>query len=175
MNKTAVRSLVLAFALMTFNGAAFADDDKVGDEQPADSQPASTTKKPVTPIHFNKEQQAKYFPVYEKPQVKFLRKALNTYLAGKSNADETKELAKFSKDYYKSKFTVMSIDPCALGGTFLTVMFQDKPDKVFSAWVYLTPRGPELRSMELAKFTDDQVKDFQIQYKEMLDDKVHAM
>lgn len=159
MDRNILSILIISLAFNISGSAAFADG-----------------KKPVTPIHFTKEQQEQYYPVYERPQVIFLRKALNAYLQGDGRSEEKKELAKFSSDYYKSKFIVFSFDPCPLGGTFLTIMFQDTPDKVFTAWIYDTSdHGLELRSMELAKFDDEQIGEFRIRYKEFLDDKVHAL
>lgn len=153
-----LKILIVCLAFSAIGSAAIADEDKQ-----------------VKPIHFTKEQQEQYFPVYDKPEVKILRKVLNAYLAGKSKAEETQELDKFSKDYYRSKFVVMSVDPGVFGGNFLTIMFQDKQDKVFTAWIYSTPQGPELKSFDLSKFDDEQVKNFQIRYKEMLEDKVHCL
>ncbi len=153
-----LKILIVCLTFSAIGSAALANEDKQ-----------------VKPIHFTKEQQEQYFPVYDRTEVKILRKVLNAYLAGKSKAEETQELDKFSKDYYRSKFVVMSVDPGVFGGTFLTIMFKDKQDKVFTAWIYSTPQGPELKSFDLSKFDDEQVKNFQIRYKEMLEDKVHCL
>ncbi len=45
-------------------------------------------------------------------------------------------LASFERDYYQSKFVVMALEDALMGGKTATIIFQDKPDRVFTAWVY---------------------------------------
>ncbi|HEV2988188.1 MAG TPA: hypothetical protein VG759_07090, partial [Candidatus Angelobacter sp.] len=52
-------------------------------------------------------------------------------------------LDKWDKAYFRSKFIVMSRDDNTFGGTFITILFQDRPDRVFVIWIY--PEGKNKR------------------------------
>jgi hypothetical protein len=142
------------------------------------AKPSSITAEEV---HFTPAQLQTYYRVYQTPPVHYLRKAMDAYLNGKGSEGEAKAFDKWDKSYYRSKFIVMSIDPGLLGGTFLTIMFQNNPDKVFVAWVYnkyknkADLKGMELRSIELGKFSDQDLKNIKIRYRPFLVDKIHAM
>lgn len=96
------------------------------------------------------EDKQKYALVYQDPYVIHLRKALNEYVYGTDEGVEIAEttitasesertkfgLDSFDRSYYESKFVVLSINPGSFGGVEVTIMFQDKPDKVFNAWMY---------------------------------------
>ena len=45
-------------------------------------------------------------------------------------------LGSFDKDYYRSRFVVISIEGALCGGKLLTVLFREKPDKLFCGWIY---------------------------------------
>jgi hypothetical protein len=84
---------------------------------------------------------------------------------------------KWSKEYFRSKFVVLSRDRNAFGGTLITILFQDRPDKVFVTWVY--PEGAKktlrLRRFDVGDFNDEDIRRIKIRYKKLLDDKTHAM
>lgn len=64
--------------------------------------------------------------------IRTLRKHLDAYLNGEkldSHFDEYKE-------YIKGKFIIANIEPYLLGGAFIQFSFIEKPNKVFSVWVY---------------------------------------
>jgi hypothetical protein len=133
---------------------------------------------PAEEAHFSPEQLKEYYLVYTNPDVRYLRELFNAYLHGEAGKEAEYELLKpWSSDYYKSKFMVCSRNESAFGGAFITLMFQDRPDKVFVAWVY--PEGEArtltLRSWELAKFSDEDIKRIRVRYKELLNDHDHAM
>ncbi len=122
------------------------------------------------------EDREKYYRVYKDPFVLHLRKALNAYLAN------DKELAwaldKFDRDYYKSKFIVLSLDQSVMGGVMIDILFQDKPDKIFSAWVYkLSDDKYELRGFNSKEHFDEKavIKEMIDYYKPYLFDKEHAL
>ena len=83
------------------------------------------------------------------PYVLHLRKALNGYLDGTNvGIDKPNLVIKFkcggvpsgldcfSKDYFRSKFVVFSFnDHITFRGKVITIIFQDKPDRLFVAWV----------------------------------------
>jgi hypothetical protein len=128
--------------------------------------------------HFTPAQLHTYYLCYERPDVRYLRRVFDAYLKG--HGDREKEfdaLAKWSKDYYQSKFIVCSLDPAAFGGSLITIMFQDRPDKVFQAWVYEKggKNGAVLRAMNLAKFSSEDIRRMNIRYRQFLQDKTHAM
>jgi len=105
----------------------------------------------VEEITFTDEQLKDYYAVYADPFVLHIRKALNGYLSGTNEGMEVPDaaiekhetgneslagLASFERDYYKSKFVVIALEDALMGGKTATIIFQDKPDKVFAAWVY---------------------------------------
>lgn len=129
-------------------------------------------------VQFTPQQLQEYYKVYRDPYVKYLRNVFNAYLAGAPDReDEFKLLSKFDRDYYKSKFVVLVVEDGLMGGSFVTIAFQDRPDKVFKAWVYRagSERRYELRSFEPAKISDDELKQMQVRYRRFLQDKVHAL
>jgi len=50
--------------------------------------------------------------------------------------DYDNDLSKINQDYLKSQFIVLEEGPAATGGASILLIFKDKPDKVFYAWVY---------------------------------------
>lgn len=91
-----------------------------------------------------------YEMVYKNPYVVYLRRAIDSYSAGdwKSNGISeaavtgiemdgiTSGLDSFDKEYFKSKFWVATIDSSVAGGKDIQIIFKDRPDKMFYAWVY---------------------------------------
>ncbi|HXX99950.1 MAG TPA: hypothetical protein VEI54_03460 [Candidatus Limnocylindrales bacterium] len=143
------------------------------------AQADQPSKIPEGEAHFTADQLNKYYLVYDNPDVRYLRAAFDAYLQGKAKStEETKWLDKWSKDYYRSKFIVLSRQISTFGGTLITMMFQDRPDKVFVAWIYGegTERALTLRRFDQSPgFTDGDVKRIRIRYRAMLEDKSHAM
>ncbi len=94
-----------------------------------------------------------YYNIYKNPYVIYLRQALNAYLAHDSSqacifqgaVDKRVDqgivtgLDAFSKEYYKSKFVVVTIDDNSENGKDIQIIFQDKPDRIFYAWVGKNP------------------------------------
>lgn len=160
--------LLLAFMCQP----VLADDDKSRESKTAES------KIPAEEAHFTPEQLEGYYASYKLIPVQYLRTVFNNYLKGHGDReDEFKVLSKWPKDYYKSKFIVCSVDKAMFGGSELMIMFQDRPDKVFQIWVYNRggKDGAVLRAMDAAKFTDEDIKNMKIRYRQFLADKVHAM
>jgi hypothetical protein len=102
-------------------------------------------------ITFTDEQLKDYYAVYADPYVLHIRKALNDYLSGTNEGMEIPDaviekhdtgdgslagLAAFERSYYQSKFVVMALEDALMGGKTATIIFQDKPDRVFTAWIY---------------------------------------
>jgi hypothetical protein len=150
------------------------------------AQQANSPKVPESPAsvipegeaHFTPEQLNQYYLVYTNADVRYLRTLFDACLRGDSGReDEFKILKEWSSDYYKSKFIVCSRDIDPFGGTLITLVFQDRPDKIFVAWVY--PEGAEkelkLRVLDPSKYSDEDVKRTRIRYRMFLEDKDHAM
>lgn len=139
-------------------------------------QPASRI--PEGEAHFTPEQLADYYRVYDNPDVRYLRDLFNAYLSRTGGSEQERQaLDKWDKSYFRSKFTVMSRENNTLGGTLITILFQDRPDKVFVAWVYpeRNHKNLALRTFDEAKFSEEDLKRIRIRYKKLIEDKTHAM
>ncbi len=78
------------------------------------------------------------------PYLLHVREALNGYLDGTNDEDACSAddaLDCFGKDYLKSKFVVLQVENSIFGGKVFSIVFQDKPDKLFGAWVYKLSGG----------------------------------
>ncbi len=144
---------------------------------PTTSNPPSSTI-PSGEANFTPEQLQKYYLVYTNPDVRYLRTLFDEYLHGKTGKEDEFSLLKgWGSDYYRSKFVVLSRDGNTFGGTLITIIFQDRPDKIFVAWVY--PEGSAqkltLRTFDPTKYTEQDVKQVGIRYRKVLEDKKHAM
>jgi hypothetical protein len=133
---------------------------------------------PEGEAHFTPDQLKDYYLVYTNPDVRYLRTLFNAYLEHiGGHEDEFSYLSKWDSEYYRSKFTVCSRDGNIFGGTFITLMFQDKPDKIFIAWVY--PEGGaqklRLKAFDLGNYSDEDIRRTKIRYRAFLQDKEHAM
>ncbi len=144
----------------------------------APAQQEQTSKIPAEEAHFTAEQLEDYYLVYNDSDVRYLRKVFDAFLHGVPGRKEEFELLRrWNKDYYRSKFVVLSRDNNELGGTFITIMFQDRPDKVFVAWVYREGdrRRLTLKGFSPGKFNEEDIRRIRIRYRRFLEDKVHAM
>lgn len=178
-------SCAVLMCALTSPGAVFAEDTaenasstENAPQVESASESAKESQIPEGEANFTKEQYEMYYRCYKEPEVKYLRKALNAYLDGKGGTQaENSLLEKWDKEYFKSKFIVLSLDKCILGGRFVTLMFQEKPDKVFVAWLYSPSKNSifELRSFELGKFSDEDIRRINVRYRKFHEDKVHAM
>lgn len=87
--------------------------------------------------------------IYNSPFVKHIRVALNGYLDGSNKgiddpdytsngSDEMPNcgLNKFDKSYYQSKFIIYGAGDNDYGGIQANIVFVNKPDTIFWAWVY---------------------------------------
>jgi hypothetical protein len=142
------------------------------------AQDSKTSKFPDGEPKFTSEQLEDYYLVYKNPDVRYLRTLFDAYLNKTGGAEEERQvLDKWNKEYFRSRFVVLSRDKNTFGGTFITILFQDRPDKVFVAWVY--PEGSNqqltLRALRIADFSDEDIKRIKVRYKTLIEDKTHAM
>lgn len=161
------------------------------EKTPISPTPSATTTTKETIMDASKDQLEGYYRVYQNPSVIFLRKALNAYLANDSAGvnismaavqSETRDgiisgLSSFSKDYYKSKFVVVTINKGISGGDDIQILFQDKPDRIFYAWVYKLASGDyELRGFNSKENIDQKaLKEMIDYYGPLLFDKTHSL
>ncbi len=165
--------LFLALALVLLTPGSYAQ--QTTNPPPQDNHSSNI---PLWEAHFTPEQLQSYYLVYKNPDVRYLRTVFNAYLHGATGEDEEfKLLSKWDKDYYHSKFVVLSRNGNTFGGTLITIIFQGRPDKVFVAWVYAegAERNLTLRAFDLGNFTDEDIRRIRMRYKKLLEDKVHAM
>ncbi len=84
---------------------------------------------------FTHEQLEQYYVVYKNSDACYLRSLFDGYLNSSGGTEQERQvLSKWDKAYLPSKFIVMSGDVSTFGGTLITILFQDRPDKVFVAW-----------------------------------------
>lgn len=114
---------------------------KIGEESDEKSSPST--------LKLTKEELTEYAKTYEEPAVLFLREALDAYQEG-IYGEEIMSMAAIKKSesegklsgldsfegYYQSKFIVYQIVNSYVGGVNILIIFVDKPDQMFTAWVY---------------------------------------
>lgn len=134
---------------------------------------------------------AGYYAVYQNPFVIGLRKELDGYIAlkqGKSEkwhgrgktdkaAMEAADLEQVDKQYLSSRFTVYKIEDEPLtGGHQVSILFIDKPDRIFKAWMYLTGDGVyELRGFKDSGISPAQIAAMRKSYEKLMLDREHAL
>lgn len=167
------------------------NNNKVVVDQVQVSKPIEPTPTNVEPAVFTQTQLNDYYQTMKNPFVLHIRKALNGYLNGTNVGIDSPELviekdeingspaglSSFDKDYYKSKFIVYMISDSMAGGKFVRIIFQDKPDKLFIAWVYKLAGGEyDFRGFSQdSSFTEEKMKEIQIIFKTVLEDKIHSI
>lgn len=139
---------------------------------------------------FSEDELESYYAVYKDPYVLHLRKALNGYLNGtnegmeipiaviESQVIDGKQygLSAFDKSYYKSKFVVLYLDNTDMGGKVIDILFQDKPDKIFRAWVYKLADGRyDLRGFWQLNIPDKELAEIVKIFQKFIQDKEHAL
>lgn len=142
------------------------------------AQDSKASKIPDGEAQFSPEQLEQYYLVYKNPDVRYLRTVFDIYLDDSGGIEQERQLLqKWNKDYFRSKFMVLSREGNTFGGTLITILFQDRPDKVFVAWVY--PEGSNrkltLRGFDVGDFNDEDIRRIRVRYKRLIEDKVHAM
>ena len=87
--------------------------------------------------------QDKYEAILKKdPYVIFLRKTFDDFLNENYIVGDNISiiglhgLKLYDKEYFRSKFFVLTIENAEGGGVNLEIGFVDKPDRVFFAWIY---------------------------------------
>ena len=103
---------------------------------------------------------------YDNDYIRCLRSYLDDFNQGKI---ENSELEPY-KDKVRGKFVIGSVDPFMLGGMFISIVFVDYPEDIFSAWVYssvdeetetiIDYEVREVRHEGESQFTKEDIKQF---------------
>jgi hypothetical protein len=153
--------------------------------------PGAFGQAPQTAPRLSSPALAGYYAVYQNPFVTGLRKELDGYLAlkqgkasqwhGQGKIDpamtEFADLEKIDSQYLSSRFTVYKLEnePLA-GGRWVSILFIDKPDRIFKAWMYLTGDGMyELRGFKDSGITQAQIAAMRKTYENLMLDREHAL
>ncbi|OGD63069.1 hypothetical protein A3A71_03715 [Candidatus Berkelbacteria bacterium RIFCSPLOWO2_01_FULL_50_28] len=152
----------------------------------------SSAEETFTELDFSAEQLKDYYIVYENPFVIAIRTSLNNYLDGNidtgfgdtttaidsSTGDDgtVYGLDSFDKEYYQSKFIVFARNEYNWGGELINIVFVDKPDKLFTAWMYKGASGYEMRGFsQNTTFGAPEMKKFNQQYAKFFRDTEHSL
>lgn len=90
---------------------------------------------------------------------------------------EFSDLEKVDPEYLSSRFTVFDIrnEPFA-GGKWVSILFIDKPDRIFTAWMYLTGDGVyELRAFGDSGITQAQIAAMRVKSEKQMLDREHSL
>lgn len=112
----------------------------------------------IVPAEFTKDDIASLASTGKAPFVINFRQALNDYYKGKAESPYFERsaliavgdnLTTFDKSYYKSKFFILKVNTdYPVGGVFMDILFRNKPDKVFTVWMFETEGIFKLRMFE---------------------------
>ncbi len=122
-----------------------------------------------------------YYRVYEDPCVMHVRSALNSYLNGSDQgyyfgSQLITQLNKY-RGYLADHFVVLSLDPSPMGGSSILMISQEKPDRIFDAWVYESSEAElELRGFsESREFNSSEIEEIAERYRNFLEDHEHSL
>ncbi len=130
---------------------------------------------------FTQEELEGYYRVYDNPFVMHFRIAMDGYLSGTlEGVHETERLLNdmgVYRDYLDDCFVVLMLVPARMGGYMITLISQQKPDKIFSAWVYMQGNGEyQLRGFEESgDFSPSEVESIADQCGQALSDTAHSI
>ena len=139
---------------------------------------SQTTDRPMV---LPPEQMKEIYALYQRPDVRSLRRefhrfakgdtkhmnpiALNGILDGGTNG-----LTHFEQAYFASPFMVVEIAPFFGGGTIISVVFVDKPDRMFDCWVFPL-RGERFELRTISQDVSFTAKEIQVVYRNLLADR----
>lgn len=112
----------------------------------------------IIPAEFSDEDVKRVKQSGQAPFVINLRKGFNDFFNRKSNSKFIEKSAMtaigdnmntYDIQYFKSKFHILTInDDYKGGGVFLDILFKDKPDKVFTVWMFETDNVYKIRMFQ---------------------------
>lgn len=130
---------------------------------------------------FTEEELEVYYRVYDNPFVMHFRIAIDGYLSGTLEGvlktDKLLNDLGTYRDYLGDRFVVLMLDPAPMGGYLITAISQQKPDRVFSAWVYMQGNGEyQLRGFEENRnFSLSEIESITDRYEQALRDTAHSI
>ena len=123
-----------------------------------------------------REDMKRYASTYRDPYVRHIRKAINNCLKKKYEGDDNCEAIRaIDQEYLKNKFFVFSYNYSLMGGRFISLISQKKPDKIFSIWVYKGTGDYELRAIVVKVLSEEQILKIKITCARFLTDKKLAL
>jgi hypothetical protein len=106
------RTIFAVILILTFCLVDFAQDSLKNSQE---------SKIPLGEASFTEEQLEDYYKAYENDDVKYLRRVFDKPLA--KNDEELNLLKAFDKQYFRSKFIVLSRDPDMFGNVHIMLVF----------------------------------------------------
>ncbi len=95
--------------------------------------------KPIPVFDFSAEQRNQYLAGFRDPYVSHLRKALSSFYDSNLTGIDPfalPGLQSFDRAYFKSPFVLVSYADQFGGGRTILIIFRDRPDRLFRAWVF---------------------------------------
>lgn len=148
--------LIVGFCIYSYNKKETAV--KVSDITDSETENIQSPQKQV----LSDDDVKLYLSNLKTPYIKKLRMVFNKYYSGDTLANVVEErlivdssslddntkcgFKSFDRKYFNSKFVITDISENPLGGLIVQILFLDKPDRLFNAWVYQMPNMWDLRS-----------------------------
>jgi hypothetical protein len=133
-------------------------------------------KEEVRELILTPEQMERYAAYYKDLYVLHIRKAIKNYLRGKLEGYHYGSMKLVDQEYLENKFIILSIEKYPSGGRSISLISQKKPDKIFWVWVHGKEDGPyELRAFEVDEFTNEEIEDIKIKFRQYLQNKDLAL
>jgi hypothetical protein len=129
--------------------------------------PAGADLSNPTPMHFSNDAVDELERSYRAPEVRGLRTALETYLAGDSLARVRSLLKNTPQEILRKRFALMADVRGEFGGYFLTVQFKQHPEALYRAWVYDVGDDWDLRAWETIVCSAPQQRWLRVRYGEL--------
>ena len=101
---------------------------------------------------------------YRAPEVRGLRTAIETYLAGDARTRPAALLKPTLKTILRNRFALMADERGPFGGFFLVVQFKNHPETMFRAWLYDIGDEWDLRSWDSASCSAPQQRWLRVRY-----------
>ena len=142
--------------LMTFllMGFALPCSAQIEEEEPIDSALTDSTASPsLNDIRFADFEDEDWI---DNDYIRTLRSDITAFLEGKTENEQMEPY----KDDIKGQFVIANVEPFMFGGLLIQVIFIDKPENLFTAWVYsnVDEETQTIFDYELRMFTMEETK-----------------
>jgi hypothetical protein len=117
------------------------------------------------PQHFTHEQRQELLQSYSAPEIRGLRSAFNSYLAGTAKENTPRVLAGVPHELLREPFLLLVDVRAPFGGQNLLIQFKRHPDAVYRVWIYRLSTGVyDVRSWDRAACSAAQQHFMQVEY-----------